>query len=478
MDDAFAGIASPVFDVEKAGTALECLSLLNTVVMEVDSGASSHYVTDDVDLDHMRAISRTVLTARKGDALKVGAEGEELPGSAAGDGGPQVDVSTEAQQSADFQFNAFSVRKAVQEGQTVCFAPEGSYAYILVSGGSKLPLRATGVGWELHLHRGSECLASCSGAGVGEYPWRGCGVAGDIDEEEEMHRERYSSRRCVSRGCVYSSRGCVHIPRRCSIPGRQQEEAGTAGTAGATDPATAGTGGAGGTGVKEAASTAEQGGAVVGSTRGVCSSVQDQRAKRKRRQAAGERHMVHRQWAHANGRGLRRTAECGHVLGLLFDGELDHTGCATCMRKNARKSPFKKRSFNRTRRRGYRIHSDLKEWPCRSKHGFKYSICFVDDATRRGAAYAMRTKDQALEMLRRFIDECFGRTMVGSTSAKRFRCSVGREAPIKREYSPPMCQSAGSVRASFAKHCTGAILPAKRTSGGKPVQGHGPVAVN
>jgi hypothetical protein len=35
-----------------------------------------------------------------------------------------------------------------------------------------------------------------------------------------------------------------------------------------------------------------------------------------------------------------------------------------------------------------------------------------------------------------------------------------------------------SVRVSFAKYCTGAILSAKRTSGGKPVQGHGSVAIN
>jgi hypothetical protein len=34
-----------------------------------------------------------------------------------------------------------------------------------------------------------------------------------------------------------------------------------------------------------------------------------------------------------------------------------------------------------------------------------------------------------------------------------------------------------SVRVCFANHCTGAILPAKRTSDGKPMQWHGPVAV-
>jgi hypothetical protein len=37
---------------------------------------------------------------------------------------------------------------------------------------------------------------------------------------------------------------------------------------------------------------------------------------------------------------------------------------------------------------------------------------------------------------------------------------------------------ANSVRVSFAKSEYSNTLPAKRTSGGKPVQGHGPVAVN
>jgi hypothetical protein len=75
------------------------------------------------------------------------------------------------------------------------------------------------------------------------------------------------------------------------------------------------------------------------------------------------------------------------------------------MRRNAQKSAFKAKARTRTRRRGWRIHSDLKEWSVRSKHGFKFSIGFVDDATRRSKSYPMKKKSEALEMFRRFIKE-------------------------------------------------------------------------
>jgi hypothetical protein len=128
------------------------------------------------------------------------------------------------------------------------------------------------------------------------------------------------------------------------------------------------------------------------------------------------------------------------------------------MRKNARKSSFKRVAFRRSTKRGWRIHSDLKEWPVRSKHGYKYSICFVDDATRRGKAYPMRNKDDALEMLQKFIDEeCTPRGL----SVSVLRSDNGgeyigsefsiwcRSHQLRREYSPPMCQSGNGVSESF-----------------------------
>jgi hypothetical protein len=78
------------------------------------------------------------------------------------------------------------------------------------------------------------------------------------------------------------------------------------------------------------------------------------------------------------------------------------------MRKNARKAPFKRVAYRRATRPAYRIHSDLREFPVRSKKGYKYSVCFVCDATRRGKAYiSMRRKSDTLEVFKRFIaEEC------------------------------------------------------------------------
>ena len=73
------------------------------------------------------------------------------------------------------------------------------------------------------------------------------------------------------------------------------------------------------------------------------------------------------------------------------------------MRRNARKAAFKKKARRRTRKRGYRIHSDVKEMPVRSKDGKRYAVCFVDDASRRGMAYAMAHKSEVLDMLKKFM---------------------------------------------------------------------------
>jgi hypothetical protein len=128
------------------------------------------------------------------------------------------------------------------------------------------------------------------------------------------------------------------------------------------------------------------------------------------------------------------------------------------MRTNARKGAFKPRAFRRATKKGFRIHSDLKEFPVRSKKGFKYSICFVDDATRRGKTYAMRKKDEALEMLKRFIREecvprdihvCVLRSDNGGEYISEEFCMWCRTHHISREYSPPHGQSADGVSECF-----------------------------
>jgi hypothetical protein len=176
--------------------------------------------------------------------------------------------------------------------------------------------------------------------------------------------------------------------------------------------------------------------------------------RRRMRQTHRQRYEVHRKWSHANCKRLRRTAASGHVHGLVFDGEFEMCDCDTCMRRNATKSAFRKMTGRRSRRRGWRIHSDLKEWSVRSKHGYKYSICFVDDCSRRGKAYPMRKKDEALAMLKRFIaEECTTRGFTvavlrsdngGEYIGGEF-CAYCQTHKIRREYSPPMCQSGNGV---------------------------------
>lgn len=61
------------------------------------------------------------------------------------------------------------------------------------------------------------------------------------------------------------------------------------------------------------------------------------------------------------------------------------------MRMNANKAPFSNHAYTRAIVRGGRIHSDIKVLSVRSKENYRYAICFVDDLTRRGISYPMRT---------------------------------------------------------------------------------------
>jgi hypothetical protein len=154
MSEAF-GFATPVIGEgtgSEVGEALECLSLRDTVVLKVDSGADTHYVTDDVQLEESQVVDRKVYTARKGDVLTVGEEG--VLGGTVDSSSGDTTIEINARKSSDFSFNLFSVREAVRSGHTVTFAPEG--AFISASDGTQLPLRTTRSGWELHLRGCSE----------------------------------------------------------------------------------------------------------------------------------------------------------------------------------------------------------------------------------------------------------------------------------------------------------------------------------
>ena len=119
----------------------------------------------------------------------------------------------------------------------------------------------------------------------------------------------------------------------------------------------------------------------------------------------------------------------------------------------ANKAPFKKKANTRSHIPGERIHSDLIELPTLSTQGYRYLICFIDDATRRGMSYAMKTKDEALAKWTRFLEE---EILPTGKRVKYFRSDNGGEycgefrtynnvRGIQAEYAPPYCQSGNGV---------------------------------
>ena len=180
MGDSF-GCATPAVgaldDVEDdVGEALECLSLRDTVVLKADSGADDHYVNGDTPLHGATAFNRQVHTAGSDSTLSVTEEGM-LAGTAQSTSGG-VGIEIQAKKSEDFRYNLFSVRQAVRAGHAVVFAPGGSY--IETTDGTRIPLRCTRSGWELH-------VTGCGGGG-------GEGYAFDAETGETFTQpERRSS---------------------------------------------------------------------------------------------------------------------------------------------------------------------------------------------------------------------------------------------------------------------------------------------
>lgn len=166
--------------------------------------------------------------------------------------------------------------------------------------------------------------------------------------------------------------------------------------------------------------------------------------------------LLHRRFGHAKPRRLRATANSDHVDGLIWLGPYD-PHCATCMHTNAQKAPFKKDIFTRATTRGGRIHSDVKEIPVASFKGFKYAVCFVDCCTRRGKTYHIKTKDEVADKFVLFYEYCLSLDVeikcLRSDNGGEYLCgeldAFCRLQGVRREYSPPHCQSANGVAENF-----------------------------
>ena len=166
---------------------------------------------------------------------------------------------------------------------------------------------------------------------------------------------------------------------------------------------------------------------------------------------------LHRRLSHAPSARIKATSECNDVTGLTYLGEHDRQKCDSCMRMTGKKASFKNYAYTRSTIPGERIHSDLKEVPVRSRTGKKWAVCFVDDCTRRGKTYGLRTKDETLDKWRQFLEE---ELLARGLTCRYFRSDNGGEyigelrafnntRGIQPEYSPPHCQSGNGVAEVF-----------------------------
>ena len=140
-------MAEEIGDQEEDFEALECVSLLNTVVLKVDSGASKHFLAGDVHLRDEKPSHVSVQTASKDGVMAMDVNGT-LEGTVAGTSG-DVGLMLNAEKSDEMAHSLFSVREAVRAGHSVSFTPNGSF--IECSDGSRIRLRDTRSGWELHV---------------------------------------------------------------------------------------------------------------------------------------------------------------------------------------------------------------------------------------------------------------------------------------------------------------------------------------
>ena len=108
---------------------------------------------------------------------------------------------------------------------------------------------------------------------------------------------------------------------------------------------------------------------------------------------------------------MKSTSKNPKVLGFEYQHGIDRRDCDCCMLMNARKNPFNRFAQTRSSRPGGRIFSDIKGPLPPTADGFRYIVCFVDDATRRARVFLMKTKDQMAVKLEEFVNECLAMGM-------------------------------------------------------------------
>ena len=119
---------------------------------------------------------------------------------------------------------------------------------------------------------------------------------------------------------------------------------------------------------------------------------------------------------------------------------------------NGKKSPFKRQTSTRSKISGERIWSDVKQVSEKSIQGCTYAVCFVDDCTRRGKSYPMKSKTEVFDKWEQYLNE---KILARGKSVRYFRSDNGTEynavtafnnvRGILSEKSPPYCQSMDGV---------------------------------
>jgi hypothetical protein len=109
---------------------------------------------------------------------------------------------------------------------------------------------------------------------------------------------------------------------------------------------------------------------------------------------------MHRRFAHPSDEVLKHARS--HTVG--FPNVVFHKSgiCAGCVLGKMANRPF---SLNETRaeRPFELIHSDLKSYPVKSVHGYKYIVTFFDDHSSHAWHKLIKTKDETLRATRQFI---------------------------------------------------------------------------
>jgi len=167
---------------------------------------------------------------------------------------------------------------------------------------------------------------------------------------------------------------------------------------------------------------------------------------------ADMQHLMHRRAAHFSHGVLRKTHQLGIARG--FDYRHRHpVFCDACPAGNSR---YPSTTTKRTRASQplELVHCDL--WgkaQCRSLHGNRYAMCFVDDYSRYIKLYFLPSKDKAADALRAFIDEHAAPLKLnlhaiqsdgGGEFLGAFR-DICKTNGIRQQFSAPDFQSQNSV---------------------------------